>query len=149
MNERVELLNSFIEKVQIIFPDLIAIYEFEKEIALFDKWSKDKKGIVIIINEEDYSLENLLLIDLVYDKLQDEFGWNHGVAFASSFSRSYIRTMNNLWHVNMKNNHCLMPEDQINLKKTRKLLHGTDIISKVPSMHKADEKVKVNVGLTR
>lgn len=148
MNERVELLNSFIEKVQIIFPDLIAIYEFEKEIALFDKWSKDKKGIVIIINEEDYSLENLLLIDLVYDKLQDEFGWVHGVAFASSVSRSYIRTMNNLWHINMKNNHCLMPEDQINLKNTRKLLYGTDIIPKVPFMHKEDEMIKINVNLT-
>lgn len=148
MSEREELLNSFIEKVKLIFPDLIAIYEFDKELALFDKWLKGKKGIVIIINEKDYSLENLLLIDLVYDKLQDEFGWIQGVDFASSFSRSYVRTMKNLWHINMKNSHCLMPEDQINLKNTRKLLLGTDIIPKVPFMQKEDEIVKINVGLT-
>ncbi len=148
MSEREELLNSFIEKVLVIVPEVVAIYEFRKEMAFFDKWSKDKRGIVIIINDEDYSLENLLLLDLVYDKLQDDFGWDGGVSFASSFSRSYIRTMSNLWYINIKNNHCLMPEDQLNLKKTRKLLYGSDIIPKIPFMHKEEDMVKINLGLT-
>jgi hypothetical protein len=148
MSEREEFLNSFIEKIQLIFPTLIAVYEFDKEVAIFDKWLEGKKGIVIIINEEEYSLENLILIDLIYDKLQDEFGWTEGVVFASSFSRSYIRTTTNLWHINIKNNHCLLPEDQINLKNTRRLLYGTDIIPKIPFLHKEDEILKINIGLT-
>ena len=149
MSKRGNLLNSFIEKLLVIFPDLIAVYEFRKEIALFDKLLHDKMGVVVILEDTDYSLENLILIDLVYDKIQDEFGWDEGVLFANSFSRSYIRTKSNLWHINVKNNHCLLPEDQLNLKNTRKLLYGVDVIPLVPFPHVEDEIVKINIGFTR
>ena len=111
MSSREEVLRSFIEKLAVIFPELIAVYEFKKEIALFDSIIQNRKGLVVIVTEEDYSLENLILVDLVYDKIQDEFGWKEGVFLANSFSRSYIRTKHNLWYINIKNNHCLLPEE--------------------------------------
>ena len=95
MSEREELLNSFIEKVLVIIPKVLAIYEFRKEMAFFDKWSKDDRGIAIIINDEDYSLENLLLLDLVYDKLQDDFGWGGGKYLLFARSRpSFSKIVN-------------------------------------------------------
>ncbi len=149
MNSREEILQTFIERLLLIFPELIAVYEFTKEIARFDKLLINRKGLVIIVSESDYSLENLLLIDLVYDKIQDEFGWEEGVRIANSFSRSYVKTENNLWHINIMNNHCLLPEDQINLKNTKNLLYGMDIIPAIPFPHNESEILKINVGFTR
>ncbi len=149
MSQREDVLNSFIDMLQVIFPEIISVYEFQKEIALFDKILENCKGLVIIISEADYSLENLILVDLIYDKIQDEHGWEEGVRLANSFSRSYIRTVNNLWHINIMNNHCLLPEDQINLKNTRKLLHGTNIIPTIPFPHNEEEILKINANFTR
>ncbi len=149
MSSREEVLKSFIEKLEVIFPELIAVYEFKKEIALFDCIIQNRKGLVVIVTEEDYSLENLILVDLVYDKIQDEFGWEDGVRLANSFSRSYIRTKNNLWFINIKNNHCLLPEDQINLKNTRKLIYGTDVIPTIPFPHNETEIKQINIGFSR
>ncbi|MCE7743324.1 MAG: hypothetical protein GOP50_12810 [Candidatus Heimdallarchaeota archaeon] len=149
MSSREDILKSFIEKLLLIFPEIIAVYEFDKEITLFDKILEKREGLVIIISESDYSLENLLLIDLIYDKLQDEFGWEEGVRLANSFSRSYIRTKTNLWHINIRNNHCLLPEDQINLKNTRTLLYGSDVIPTIPFPHNETEILKINIGFTR
>ena len=149
MSSREEVLRSFIEKLAVIFPELIAVYEFKKEIALFDSIIQNRKGLVVIVTEEDYSLENLILVDLVYDKIQDEFGWKEGVFLANSFSRSYIRTKHNLWYINIKNNHCLLPEDQINLKNTRKLIYGIDILPTLPFPHNETEIKKINIGFSR
>ena len=110
MNDRSKVLETFISKLLTVIPRTVSIYEFTKELAQFDKWLINKKGLVVIIEDEDYSLENLLLIDLIYDTIQDEFGWREGTAFASSFSRGYIRTRNNLWHINIQSSHCLLPE---------------------------------------
>ena len=87
MNDREKIYETFIDKLKTIIPNIISIYEFTKEIALFDKWLKDKTGLVIVVEKNDYSLENLLLIDLVYDKIQDDFGWEYGTKLASSFSK--------------------------------------------------------------
>ncbi|MHA1198274.1 MAG: hypothetical protein ACTSQF_02885 [Candidatus Heimdallarchaeaceae archaeon] len=149
MSSREDILKSFIEKLLLIFPELIAVYEFDKEISLFDKILEKRKGLVIILSESDYSLENLLLIDLIYDRQQDEFGWEEGVRLANSFSRSYIRTKNNLWHINIRNNHCLLPEDQINLKNTRRLIYGSDVIPTIPFLHNEEEILRINIGFTR
>jgi len=149
MNDRSKVLETFISKLLAVIPRTISVYEFTKEIAQFDKWLKNKKGLVIIIDDEDYSLENLLLVDLIYDTIQDEFGWREGIAFASSFSRGYLRTRNNLWHINIQNSHCLLPEDMINLKNTRKLIHGEDIIPRIGFPHQEEEILRINPGLTR
>jgi len=149
MNERERLLKTFIEKLTTIIPNVNSVYEFSKNIALFDKWLEGKKGLVIILEKADYSLENLLLVDLIYDKIQDEYGWSFGTAFASSFSRGYIRTKDNLWHINQQNSHCLLPEDMINLRKTRKLLYGEDIIPKIKFSHNEKEILNINVGFSR
>ncbi|NPD87434.1 MAG: hypothetical protein HGN29_01840 [Asgard group archaeon] len=149
MNNSDKLFEAFIEMLKTIIPNVISVYEFSKEIALFDKWMKDKTGLVIVLEKDDYSIENLILIDLVYDKIQDEFGWELGTAFASSFSRGYIRTKDNLWHINIQNSHCLLPEDMLNLKNTRKLLFGKDIIPKIKFPHQEKEMLNINIGLLR
>ncbi len=149
MNDRSKVLETFISKLLTVVPRTICVYEFTKEITQFDKWLKNKKGLVVVIDDDDHSLENLLLIDLIYDTIQDEFGWREGTAFASAFSRGYIRTRNNLWHINIQNSHCLLPEDMINLKKTRQLLHGEDIISRIGFPHQEEEILRISPGLTR
>jgi hypothetical protein len=149
MNDRDIIYETFIDKLKTIIPNIISIYEFKKEIAFFDKWLKDKTGLVIIVEKDDYSLENLLLIDLVYDKIQDDFGWEYGTKLASSFSRGYIRSKDNLWHINIQNQHCLLPEDMLNLKNTRKLLFGEDIIAKIGFPHQEKEILNINVGISR
>jgi len=149
MSSRKEILDTFVDRLVLIFPELVAVYEFNKELTLFDKILKCRKGLVVIVPEEDYSLENLLLVDLVYDKIQDEFGWVEAVKLANSFSRSYIRTKSNLWHINIKNNHCLLPEDQINLKNTRRLIYGTDIVPIIPFPHNEEEIKQINIGFSR
>ncbi|MCG3217025.1 MAG: hypothetical protein KAS63_09900 [Candidatus Heimdallarchaeota archaeon] len=149
MNDRKQVIASFLEMLQMVVPDVYAVYEFTKKLALFDKWLKNKKGIVILLKEEDYSLENLLMIDLVYDKIQDKYGWEIGTTFASSFSRGYIRSSTNLWHINIQNPHCLLPEDMINLKKTGKLLYGEDYLSRIVFPHQEEEILRINVGFGR
>ncbi|MCG3226087.1 MAG: hypothetical protein H7645_04150 [Candidatus Heimdallarchaeota archaeon] len=149
MSDRDKMLETFIEMLKTIIPNVISVYEFTKELALFDRWMKDKIGLVIILEKEDYSIENLLLIDLVYDKIQDEFGWELGTAFASSFSRGYIRTKDNVWHINIQNSHCLLPEDMLNLKNTGKLLFGEDAIPKIAFPHQEKEILNINIGLLR
>jgi len=149
MNDRSKVLETFIRKLLAVIPRTISVYEFTKELAQYDKWLRNKKGLVVVIYDDDYSLENFLLIDLIYDKIQDEFGWREGTAFASSFSRGYVRTRNNLWHINIQNSHCLLPEDMINLKNTRKLIHGEDIISRIDFPHQKEEILKIGPSLTR
>jgi hypothetical protein len=149
MNERSKVLETFISKLLTVVPSTISVYEFTKELAQYDKRLENKKGLVLVIDDDDYSLETLLLIDLIYDTIQDEFGWREGTAFASSFSRGYIRTRNNLWHINIQNSHCLLPEDMINLKNTRQLLHGEDIILRIGFPHQEKEILKISPGLTR
>ena len=149
MSSREQVLKAFVKKLVVVVPELIAVYEFQKEITKFDKILQGRKGLVLIIPEEDYSLENLLLIDLIYDKIQDEYGWEEGVRLANSFSRSYIRTKSNLWHINIKNNHCLLPEDQINLKNSRNLVYGEDVLPTIPFLHNEVEILQINIGFTR
>ena len=149
MNYSKEIINFFLHKLTETLPNILAVYMFEKEIALFDKFLQGKEGLVIILSEDDYSLENLLLIDLIYDKVQDELGWEEGVRFVSSFSRSYIRTEQNLWHINIQNNHCLLPEDMINLRNTGVRLYGDDSLGKIVFPHKNEEILKISIGLTK
>ncbi len=149
MNDRVKVISDFIEMLLLVIPDTIAVYEFEKKLALHDKWLKDKVGLLIILEDKDYSLENMLMVDLIYDKIQDKYGWNIGTEFASSFSRGYIRTITNLWHMNIQNSHCLLPEDMINLKNTRKLLHGEDVIPRISFPHVEEEILMIDAGFTR
>ena len=149
MNDRKNVISDFIEMLLLVIPDVIAVYEFEKELALYDKWLKDKKGLLILLEDKDYSLENMLMVDLIYDKIQDKYGWDIGTALASSFSRGYIRTTTNLWHINIQNSHCLLPEDMINLKNTRHLLHGEDVIPRISFPHFEEEILKISAGFNR
>ena len=90
MNFREEVLQSFIAKLLLVAPDTIAVYSFTRKISQFDKWLKDKKGLVIILEGRDFSIQTFILIDLIYDSIQDEFGWDGGLELATSFSRNYI-----------------------------------------------------------
>ncbi len=143
------IYKRFIELLKIACPTVLSVYEFKKQIALFDRILKDKIGLVILVPEAEHYTENLLIIDLLYDKIQDQFGWENGTRFANSFSRGYIRTPSNLWHINIQNPHCLLPEDMINLLETRKLLFGEELILEENFPHNTDEIIKINVGLTR
>ena len=49
----------------------------------------------------------------------------------------------------MLSNHCLLPEDQINLLNTRKLLYGEDIIENMAFPHNEQEILRINAGLSR
>ena len=69
MSKRNELLYTFVEMVTTAIPGTIAIYEFTKEIAQFNKLLKGKKGVVLILEMTDYSVENMMVIDLIYDKI--------------------------------------------------------------------------------
>ena len=89
------------------------------------------------------------MIDLIYDAIQDEFGWESGVKFATSFSRGYIRTGNNLWYINIQNPRCLIPEDMINLQKTGKKIYGKDVLKTNPFPHDEEEILKINIGLSK
>lgn len=149
MQREEDIMYTFVEMVTTAIPETIAIYEFTKEIAQFNKILKGTKGRVIIVKPEDYSVENRMVIDLIYDKLQDMYGWPEGTKLANSFSRGYIRTPDNLWHINMLMKHCLLPEDQINLLETRKLLYGKDIVAEIPFPHNEEEILQLNPGLTR
>ncbi len=142
-------LEKFVEKVKTAFPEVVAIYSFKKEIALFNSLLKNKQGVVVILNESDYYAETLVIFDYIYDTLQDELGWEGGVQFATSFSRGYIRTPSSFWHLNPLNPRCLLPEDMINVKKTGTLLYGQDILSSLEFPHKEEDLLKINIGLTK
>ncbi|MHA1346797.1 MAG: hypothetical protein ACTSO3_10405 [Candidatus Heimdallarchaeaceae archaeon] len=149
MNFKEEVLQSFLEKLQLVAPDTIAVYSFTRNISQFDKWLKDKRGLVIILEEKDFSVQIFILIDLIYDSTQDEFGWDGGLELATSFSRNYIRTKTNLWHINVQNPQCLLPEDQLNLRDTGVLVYGKDILEEVSFPHNKEEILKIGIGLTR
>ncbi|MHA1304243.1 MAG: hypothetical protein ACTSPI_11135 [Candidatus Heimdallarchaeaceae archaeon] len=135
MSERKDVLEYFKGELEKALPTILAIYEFTKKIAKFDKLLKDKRGLVIILRDEDYTLEKLIEIDRVYDKVQDKFGWPEGSNLANSFSRGYIRTLNNLWQIDMMNPRCLLPEDMLNLKETHRLIYGQDVLSETIFPH--------------
>ena len=149
MKFREEVLQVFIEKLLLVAPDTIAVYSFSRKISQFDKWLKDKGGLVIILYERDFSVQNFILIDLIYDSIQDEFGWDGGLELATSFSRNYVRTKTNLWHINVQNPQCLLPEDQLNLRKTGALVYGKDILKEISFPHNKEEILKIGIGLTR
>ncbi len=149
MNFREEVLQSFIEKLQLVAPDTIAVYSFTRKISQFDKWLKDKKGLVIILEGRDFSIQTFILIDLIYDSIQDEFGWDGGLELATSFSRNYVRTRTNLWHMNVQNPQCLLPEDQLNLIETGVLVYGKDVLKEISFPHNREEILKIDIGLTR
>ncbi len=149
MKFREEVLQSFIKKLLLVAPVTISVYSFERRISQFDKLLKDKMGLVIILEERDFSVQNFMLIDLIYDSIQDEFGWDGGLELATSFSRNYIRTKTNLWHINVQNPQCLLPEDQLNLIETGVLVYGKDIIEEISFPHNKEEILKIDIGLTR
>jgi len=149
MKFKEEVLQSFIGKLLLVVPDTIAVYSFTRKISQFDKWLKDKSGLVIILEVRDFSVQNFIFIDLIYDSIQDEFGWDGGVELATSFSRNYVRTETNLWHINVQNPQCLLPEDQLNLRETGVLVYGKDILKKIIFPHNKEEIQKINIGLTR
>ena len=149
MKFREEVLQSFIEKLLLVAPDTLAVYSFTRKISQFDKWLKDKRGLVIILENRDFSVQNFILIDLIYDSIQDEFGWDGGLELGTSFSRNYIRTKTNLWNINVQNPQCLLPEDQLNLRKTGVLIYGKDILEEIEFPHNKEEILKIGIGLTR
>lgn len=149
MKFREEALQSFIEKLLLVAPDTISVYSFTRDISQFDNLLKDKNGLVIILEGRDFSAQNFILIDLIYDSIQDEFGWEGGLELATSFSRNYVRTKANLWHINVQNPQCLLPEDQLNLRETGVLVYGKDIIEDMSFPHNKDEILKISIGLTR
>ncbi|MHA1202537.1 MAG: hypothetical protein ACTSQ4_08450 [Candidatus Heimdallarchaeaceae archaeon] len=149
MKFREEALQSFIEKLLLVAPDTIAIYSFVRVISQFDKLLKDKNGLVIILEGGDFSAQNFILIDLIYDSIQDEFGWDGGLELATSFSRNYVRTEANLWHINVQNPQCLLPEDQLNLRETGVLIYGKDIIEEISFPHNKEDILKICIGLTK
>ena len=149
MKFREEVLQSFIEKLLLVAPDTLAVYSFTRKISQFDKWLKDKNGLVIILEGRDFSVQNFIMIDLIYDSIQDEFGWDGGLELATSFSRNYVRTNTNLWHINIQNPQCLLPEDQLNLRETGVLVHGKDILEEISFPHNQEEILKIGIGLTR
>ena len=149
MSIKAEIVQAFIDKLLMIIHKPVAIYTFTRKISNFDKWLKDKEGLVIILDKSDFTHENFIFIDLIYDKIQDEFGWQGGVQFANLFSRGYIRTLANLWHINMQNPKCLLPEDQLNLLENGKLVYGEDILKSAKFPHNKREILEINVGLTR
>lgn len=144
-----EIEKTFLNKLLLVIPEPLTVYRFKKKMALFDKFTRNKTGYLIVIDNQDYTRQNLLLIDLIYDKIQDQYGWPEGTAFARSFSRAYIRTPKNLWHVNMLRVGCLMPEDMINLLETKTLLYGEDVIEKIPFPHDKEEILNIHPGLER
>ncbi len=149
MKFREEALQSFIEKLLLVAPDTISVYSFTRDISQFDNLLKDKNGLVIILEGRDFSAQNFILIDLIYDSIQDEFGWEGGLELATSFSRNYVRTKANLWHINVQNPQCLLPEDQLNLRETGVLVYGKDIIEEMSFPHNKEEILKISIGLTR
>ncbi len=149
MKFREEALQSFIEKLLLVAPDTISVYSFTRDISQFDNLLKDKNGLVIILEGRDFSDQNFILIDLIYDSIQDEFGWEGGLELATSFSRNYVRTKANLWHINVQNPQCLLPEDQLNLRETGVLVYGKDIIEEMSFPHNKEEILKISIGLTR
>lgn len=149
MKFREEALQSFIDKLLLVAPDTIAIYSFVRVISQFDKLLKDKNGLVIILEGGDFSAQNFILIDLIYDSIQDEFGWDGGLELATSFSRNYVRTEANLWHINVQNPQCLLPEDQLNLRETGVLIYGKDIIKEISFPHNKEDILKICIGLTK
>jgi hypothetical protein len=149
MKFREEALQSFIEKLLLVAPDTISVYSFTRDISQFDNLLKDKNGLVIILEGRDFSAQNFILIDLIYDSIQDEFGWEGGLELATSFSRNYVRTKANLWHINVQNPQCLLPEDQLNLRETGVLVYGKDIIEDMSFPHNKEEILKISIGLTR
>ncbi len=149
MKFKEEVLQSFIGKLLLVAPNTIAVYSFTRKISQFDKLIKDKSGLVIILEERDFSVQNFIFIDLIYDSIQDEFGWDGGLELATSFSRNYVRTKTNLWHINVQNPKCLLPEDQLNLRENGVLVYGKDILEKIVFPHNEEEIQKINIGLTR
>ncbi len=149
MKFREEALQSFIEKLLLVAPDTISVYSFTRDISQFDNLLKDKNGLVIILEERDFSAQNFMLIDLIYDSIQDEFGWDGGLDLATSFSRNYVRTKANLWHINVQNPQCLLPEDQLNLRETGVLVYGKDILEEISFPHDKEEILEISIGLTR
>jgi len=147
--QRDTVLNTFIDMLRTVVPDLVAVYEFEKKIAKFDPMLKGSKGLVIILDRKDYFMDNLLFIDLVYDRIQDIYGWPEGVRLANSFSRPYIRTPNNLYFVNPLSNNCLLPEDTINLRDTANLIYGRDILKDIEYPYEDKKILKVGPPLKR
>ncbi|MBY9000602.1 MAG: hypothetical protein KGD64_06795, partial [Candidatus Heimdallarchaeota archaeon] len=79
MTFRKEVLQNFIDKLLSVVPGTVAVYSFKRHISRYDKWLKDKAGLVIIIDEMDNFQRNFMLIDLIYDSIQDEFGWEGGL----------------------------------------------------------------------
>ncbi len=149
MKFREEALQSFIEKLLLVAPDTISVYSFTRDISQFDNLLKNKNGLVIILEGRDFSAQNFILIDLIYDSIQDEFGWDGGLELATSFSRNYVRTKENLWHINVQNPQCLLPEDQLNLRETGVLVYGKDILEEISFPHDKEEILEISIGLTR
>ncbi|UJG41644.1 MAG: hypothetical protein K9W45_04055 [Candidatus Heimdallarchaeum aukensis] len=128
--------------------NLTAIYSFKREISRFNTILKDREGLVLIFNDK-VKEKKLRKIDYIYDKIQDQFGWPDGVKIANSFSRGYIIKESDLWKINLFNPRFLLPEDMINLNKTKELLYGEDIIEKKPLPYDEEKLLSFHLGLTR